>query len=296
MANIKLKKGFDLILKGQLTSDAITPANASPTYAIMPDDFQGIVPRMDVKEGQSVQAGATIYHDKNHEQIKVTAPVAGVVKEVRRGERRKIEAIIIEPDGSGRQVTHDKTAPVKKLLLESGLWVMMRQRPYDVVPAPDVAPRDIVVTCFDSAPLAPSLMHLLADDVRYVAPGVKALKELTDGNVYLCFRPNEEIDIDDAQVMTVQGPHPAGNAGVQLANIKPVNKGEVVWTLDVLTLARIGKLVKTGVVDFDTVVAVTGEGVSTPRLLKATMGCSILSLLQDDNVHDMRIISGNVLT
>ncbi len=296
MANIKLKKGFDLILKGQLTSDAITPANASPTYAIVPDDFQGIVPRMDVKEGQSVQAGATIYHDKNHEQIKVTAPVAGVVKEVRRGERRKIEAIIIEPDGSGRQVTHDKTAPVKKLLLESGLWVMMRQRPYDVVPAPDVAPRDIVVTCFDSAPLAPSLMHLLADDVRYVAPGVKALKELTDGNVYLCFRPNEEIDIDDAQVMTVQGPHPAGNAGVQLANIKPVNKGEVVWTLDVLTLARIGKLVKTGVVDFDTVVAVTGEGVSTPRLLKATMGCSILSLLQDDNVHDMRIISGNVLT
>ena len=296
MANIKLKKGFDLILKGQLTSDAITPANASPTYAIVPDDFQGIVPRMDVKEGQSVQAGATIYHDKNHEQIKVTAPVAGVVKEVRRGERRKIEAIIIEPDGSGRQVTHDKTAPVKNLLLESGLWVMMRQRPYDVVPAPDVAPRDIVVTCFDSAPLAPSLMHLLADDVRYVAPGVKALKELTDGNVYLCFRPNEEIDIDDAQVMTVQGPHPAGNAGVQLANIKPVNKGEVVWTLDVLTLARIGKLVKTGVVDFDTVVAVTGEGVSTPRLLKATMGCSILSLLQDDNVHDMRIISGNVLT
>ncbi|MBR1552087.1 MAG: Na(+)-translocating NADH-quinone reductase subunit A [Muribaculaceae bacterium] len=295
MANIKLKKGFDLILNGQLTSDAITPANTSPTYAIVPDDFQGIIPRMDVKEGESVQAGAIIYHDKNHEQIKVTAPVAGVVKEVRRGERRKIEAIIIEPDGSGGQVTHDNKKDVKELLLESGLWVMMRQRPYDVVPAPDVTPRDIVVTCFDSAPLAPSLMQVLADDVRYVAPGVEALKGLTRGNVYLCFRPDEEMDVLNAEVVTVQGPHPAGNAGVQLANIKPVNKGEVVWTLDVLTLARIGKLMKTGVVDFNTVVAVTGEGVSTPRLLKANMGCSIQSLLQDD-VQGMRIISGNVLT
>ena len=269
MANIKLKKGFDLNLQGRVTSNAILKAPKSTLYAVVPDDFEGIIPRMEVKEGDHVEAGAPLFHDKTHEDIKVVSPVAGLVKEVRRGERRKIEAVVIDPNNEGQRLMHDTKQDVKTLLLESGLWAMMRQRPYDVVPNPDVRPRDIFVTCFDSAPLAPNLIAMVQDKADYLAAGVKALKQLTDGDVYLGFRPGEEMNVEGAIVNTFEGPHPAGNAGVQIANTKPVNKGEVVWTMDVVTLSRIGELAKTGFVSFDTVVAVSGEGIKEPRLVSA---------------------------
>ncbi len=296
MANIKLKKGFDLNLQGRVTSTAILKAPKSTLYAVVPDDFQGIIPRMEVKEGDHVEAGAPLFHDKTHEDIKVVSPVAGLVKEVRRGERRKIEAVVIDPNNESQRLMHDTKQDVKTLLLESGLWAMMRQRPYDVVPNPDVRPRDIFVTCFDSAPLAPNLIAMVQDKADYLAAGVKALKQLTDGDVYLGFRPGEEMNVEGAIVNTFEGPHPAGNAGVQIANTKPVNKGEVVWTMDVVTLSRIGELAKTGFVSFDTVVAVSGEGIKEPRLVSATMGCTMASLLQDEDVDGKRIICGNVLT
>ena len=150
---IKLKKGYNLNLKGGISDTSIVNAPMAQTYAIVPDDFNGIVPRLEKKEGDHVAAGEPIYHDKACEAIKVCSPVCGTVKEVRRGERRKIEAIVIEPDG-GTDTAKISTASVKEALLQSGIWAMLRQRPYDVVPSPDATPRDIFVTCFDSAPLA----------------------------------------------------------------------------------------------------------------------------------------------
>ena len=128
---IKLKKGYDLKLQGGIVSDEVTPASKSALYAVIPDDFTGIVPRMEVKEGENVAAGDVLYHDKNYESIKVTSPVAGVVKAVNRGERRKIESIVIEPDNSGNKKTFDLKNDAKSVLLESGLWCMTRQRPYE---------------------------------------------------------------------------------------------------------------------------------------------------------------------
>lgn len=296
MATIKLKKGFDLKLKGAiLTPDVNSPA-ASSLYAIVPDDFAGIVPRLDKKAEEHVMAGEPIFHDKNFEQVKVVAPVSGTVKEVKHGERRKIEEIIIEPDGTGKRLKHDLSHPALDVLVESGLWVMMRQRPYDVVPNPAIRPRDIFVTAFDSAPLAPSLTTVLGDSTQYLAKAVEVMSSLTDGKVYIGCKAGEEIQVPGAEVYSFSGPHPAGNVGVQTANIKPVNKGDTVWTLDIVTLARIGELFTTGMVSHDTVVAITGECVSEPHYVKATMGCTIESLLGSTTDANTRIISGNVLT
>lgn len=300
MALIKIKRGFDLNLKGKITQDEVKMAQLSQTYAVVPDDFTGIIPRMEKKEGDAVAAGEAIYHDKNDEKIKVTSPVSGTVKQVVRGDRRKIMAVVIEPDGQHDNCkTFDTRENPKVLLLESGLWPMLRQRPYDIVPCSTVRPRDIFITGFDSAPLAPSLKMVLGEDENFLPKAIEVLSTMTDGKVYLGVPTHYTFNDTDAEVNIFAGPHPSGNAGVQVANIKPVNKGEVVWTLDVVTAARIGKLFETGKVDYSTTVAVTGSGVETPRYLKATMGCQLEALLKDNIINDSkskRIISGNVLT
>jgi Na+-transporting NADH:ubiquinone oxidoreductase subunit A len=299
MALIKLKKGVDINLKGKISDEKVIDASSSETYAIVPDDFTGVIPRMEKKEGEKVAAGEPLYHDKNDEKVKVTSPVSGTLKQVVRGDRRKILAVIIEPDNEGRAVAFDTRENPKALLLESGLWPMLRQRPYDIVPTSNARPRDIFITAFDSAPLAPSLKLVLGDDEKYLNKAVEVLSTMTDGKVYLGCSPTEQFTDTGAVTNTFSGPHPAGNAGVQVANIKPVNKGEVVWTLDVVTAARIGKLFETGKMDYSTVVAVNGPGVASPAYIKTTIGCTLHSLLDGrlcDNGKEPRIIGGNVFT
>ena len=298
MAMIKLKKGYDLKLKGGIINDAIKEAPTPAHCAIVPDDFSGIIPRMEKKEGEQVKAGEALYHDKTEERIKVTSPVSGTVKAIVRGERRKIEQIVVECDGNDDHKKLDPSSPIDALL-DSGLWAMLRQRPYDIVPSPDVTPRDIFVTCFDSAPLAPNLKLVLGDYISYLEQGVEVLSKLTTGSVYLGCRAGEELEAKGAETVAFKGPHPAGNAGIQAGNIKPVNKGEVIWTTDVVTVARIGKLFATGTVDFNTVVAITGEQVAEPRYIATVMGAPMGMLLEgllSDNGKPNRIISGNVLT
>ena len=298
MATVKLKKGFDIQLLGAITDSGITAGELPLSVAVVPDDFHGIIPRMEKKEGERVASGEPLYHDKNHEAIKVVSPVSGTVKEVRRGERRHIDAIVVIPDGTADAVTHDLKRPALDVLLDSGLWAMIRQRPYDVVPSPDVRPRDVFVTAFDSAPLAPDLDVVLGDKRKYIAKGVDVLNGLTDGKVYIGIREGQSIDAPSAVVTTFVGPHPAGNVGIQAANTVPVNKGETVWTMDIVTLARIGELFTTGKVSHDTVVAITGEMVQQPRYVSTVMGADLETVLKNEltNVAMSRIISGNVLT
>ena len=298
MATVKLKKGFDIQLLGAITDSGITAGERPLSVAVVPDDFHGIIPRMEKKEGERVASGEPLYHDKNHEAIKVVSPVSGTVKEVRRGERRHIDAIVVIPDGTADAVTHDLKRPALDVLLDSGLWAMIRQRPYDVVPSPDVRPRDVFVTAFDSAPLAPDLDVVLGEKRKYIAKGVEVLNGLTDGKVYIGIREGQSIDAPGAVVTTFVGPHPAGNVGIQAANTVPVNKGETVWTMDIVTLARIGELFTTGKVSHDTVVAITGEMVQQPRYVSTVMGADLESVLKNEltNVAMSRIISGNVLT
>ena len=297
MATVRLKKGFDIHLLGEIEGKDIAFTSPAQSVAVVPDDFQGIIPRMEKKEGEHVAAGEPLYHDKNDEAIKVVSPISGIVKEVRRGERRHIDAIIISPEGNDT-VVHDTKRPSFDVLLDSGLWVMLRQRPYDVVPSPSVRPRDIFVTAFDSAPLAPDLDVVMGDKSEYIAKGVEVLNGLTDGKVYIGIREGQSFEVPGAEVTTFIGPHPAGNAGIQAANTSPVNKGETVWTLDIVTLARIGELFTTGKVSHDTVVAITGEMTLQPQYVKTVMGADMATVLKNQpiNVAQSRIISGNVLT
>ena len=298
MSTVRLKKGFDITLLGAIEGTEIAFTSPSRSVAVVPDDFHGIIPRMEKKEGEHVAAGEPLYHDKNYEAIKVVSPVSGTVKEVRRGERRHIDAIIIAPNGND-VLALDLKRPAEEVLLASGLWAMLRQRPYDVVPVPGVKPRDVFVTAFDSAPLSPDLDVVLGDKREYIGKGVEVLNSLSEGKVYIGIGEGQSIDAPGAEVNTFIGPHPAGNAGVQAANLVPVNKGETVWTLDIVTLARIGELFTTGKVSHDTVVAVNGEMVEHPRYVSTVMGAELASLLKDqlkEDAAECRIISGNVLT
>lgn len=303
MANlIKLKRGYDLKLKGGIASEEVTPAVKSDLYAVTPDDFTGIVPRMEVREGDKVAAGDALYHDKTFTDVKVVTPISGTVEAIIRGERRKIESIVVKPDGNlDNRKMHDITngSDIKSTLLSAGLWCMMRQRPYDIVPNPNAEIRDIFVTCFDSAPLAPSLRTALHGYDKYIDKGAEILKTLTKGTVYLCCRANDVYETPYSETVIFKGPHPAGNAGVQAANIAPVNKGETIVTLDIVMLARIGHLFTKGYVSFETLVAVVGSEVAIPKYVSAIIGCQVGTLVNGNlknGTDALRIISGNVLS
>lgn len=304
---ITIKKGLDISLTGEAAfPDGSAYEVVRPrSVAVVPDDFIGITPKLEVKEGDVVKAGSSLLHDKSVADVKIVSPVAGKVAAVVRGERRKIERVVIAPDDDAAYCEFDVANVadrdrLRRLLMESGLWAMMRQRPYDVVPAASSVPRDIFVTGFDSAPLAPDLDAVLRGAKSELEAGVKALASLTDGKVYVCMRAGNNIgELAGAENVVVRGPHPAGNAGVQIANIAPVNKGETVWTLDLYTLYRIGSLMLRGRIDFSAVVALTGSEVRNPRYVRTVPGCDMESLLRGDLKTDgshKRVISGNVLT
>lgn len=302
--SIKIKKGLDLRLVGGV--DAVKPERRrfSPKRcAIVPDDFRGFIPKLEIKEGDLVKAGDPILRDKNHEAVKLTSPVSGKVESIVRGARRKIERIVIESDGKGDARKFDvKTSDpdsIRALLAASGLWAKMRQRPYDIVPDDNATFRDIFVSGIDSAPLAADIAaNIDNEDAR---EGAKILTKITDGCVYIGLRENSSLDfsgINRVVTVGVTGPHPAGNAGVQIANVKPVNKDEIVLTLDITALAQIGKFFSTGEVPYSTVVALTGSEVKNPKLIE-TVECAELSPILEGELSDTahkRIISGNVLT
>lgn len=301
---INLKRGHDLMLEGSLPSDCKLQKAQVKFFAVCPDDFPGFIPKLDVKEGDNVLCGSSLMHHKDYDDMKLVSPVAGKVTKVMRGERRKILFVEIElaaeQSPSLKFKNENSKEVLQKMLLNSGLWAMMRQRPYDIVPSPNAVPVNIFVTGFSSAPLAATLENNSIVTLPRLEAGVKLLKEFTSGNIYISVRPGAKFnDIKGAEMVEVKGPHPAGNAGVQAANIAPVNKGETIWTLDLTTLARIGKLALESEVDWSTEVALVGPEVEKPELLSTFCGANIGELvtgnLKDDGKHK-RIVSGDVLS
>lgn len=300
---INLKRGLDLKIQGGVPAGCGVAEVEAQLFAICPDDFPGLVPKMEVREGDAVACGTPLMCDKNTSDIKLVSPVDGVVERVVRGDRRKILRVEVRKNTGTTAETaipNIKDAEsAKALMMESGLWAMMRQRPYDIIPHPEATPRDIFVTAFDSAPLAPSLEEAVAGCDKEIAAGVKALAMLTSGSVYISTRPDSKINIPQGAVhYIVNGAHPAGNAGIQAANIKPINKGEVIWTLDIVTVARLGKLILTGKADWKTTIALTGSKISSPRLISVEAGASISEILGSEVAtcsEHSRVISGSVL-
>ena len=299
---ISIKKGLDLPLAGAYEGDPKTVADvAVETVAIIPDDFPGFIPKVDVKPGDVVEAGDALMHHKNSTGVKLVSPVSGVVDAVERGERRKVLSVKVKADGRELNKKFDTKASedaegIVALLSESGLLAMMRRRPYDIVPDPAVLPRDIFVTAFDSAPLA---VNAPAGDKAVYEAAVAWLAKVTTGKVYISRREGQNFpDVSGAVTVDVKGPHPAGLVGVQIANIKPVNKGETVWTLNADTLYKIGTIATTGSVDWHTRVAVVGSSVQKPYVARTVCGAAVEPLLKGhvDGKEHLRIIAGNVLT
>ncbi len=298
MKSIRIKKGLDIHLNGEASAEI---DNISGTqFGIVPDDFPGYTWKVKVKAGDKVNAGDPLLYAKESEDIVLTSPVSGEIAEVRRGERRKILAIVVKSDGNSSSVARniEKTSEkISEALKSTGLWAMMRQRPYDIVPRVDAVPRDIFVAGFDSAPLAP---ELLTNDVnKWLETGLEALSMLTTGKVYVSVRQGTNLTSNFAEIIEITGPHPSGNAGVMISHIRPVNKGETVWTLDITTVARIGKLISKGELDYSATVAVVGSGIENPHYVQTVIGISVSELLKNFKIkgnEEMRVISGNVLT
>lgn len=303
---IKFTKGLDLKIAGAVASDAIVEVPVNHCAMTM-DDFPGFVPKVAAKEGQAVQPGSPLLYDKNNPVMKIVSPIAGVVKEIKRGDRRKI--LYVEVESRHSEADEPVITPVKdadsarRFLAESGMLALMRRRPFDIVPNPDEPVRDIFVTGFDSAPLADSVkvLNTLFKPEDYEA-GIAVLTKVTAGKVYVTVRHDHPFGaLKGAEVVEVEGVNPAGVVGFQIAQIAPINKGEVVWTMDIATLGRIGKLARTGQFEMRTVVAITGPEVKKPsrgRVL-TTIGAPMDVLLKNRLVpaeHHRRIISGNVLT
>lgn len=295
---IKIKKGLDIPLSGAASGD-IVKGKSEGIFGIVPDDFPGFKWKTAVKPGDAVKAGDPLLYAKEDESLKLVSPADGVVEDVHRGERRKIEYVSVKGNASNVKVEkpgNDRES-ILACLKNCGLFAMLRQRPFDMVPFMPQAPRDIFVTAMDTAPLAPLMLKDI--DAARLEKGLEILSHLTDGKVYLAVPQGSGIASKAAEVVEVSGPHPAGNVGVHISHIKPVNKGEVVWTLNAETAARIGGVWKDGTLDMTTCVALTGPEVENPHMISTFIGASIESLtngeLKKDDVHK-RIISGNVLT
>lgn len=296
---IKIKKGLDLKLIGEATSDIANIANPKTTFAVYPCDYPGFTPKLAKKEGDLVKAGEIILFDKSDNDIAIVSPVCGHISRVERGERRKIERIEITANDSNEPLSFNTSDTTKdtiiKLLKQSGLWTRMRQRPYDIIPESGKEPRDIFITCFDSAPLA---IEKICQDNKDFRKGVEILSKITNGKVHLCCREGNTIETNYSTTHIISGPHPAGNISIQIEKISPINKGETVWGLSGDTVTKIGYLFNTGKLDFSCTVAVTGESVRKPQILSAIEGQQISDFTKGNfkDTENIRIISGNVLT
>ena len=302
---IKIKKGLDINLKGK-ASEVLLNGGSSATYALVPDSYNGIMPKVVAKVGDKVKAGSVLFVDKNRPEIKFVSPVSGEVAAVNRGEKRKVLSVVVKPDTQvvyeefgKKNVASMKADEVKEALLTAGMWPFIKQRPYDIVANPAESPRDIFVSAFYSAPLAPNFDFILKGQEADFHAGLSALAKMTAGKVYVGVRKGSAAaKVSGVEVVEVEGPHPAANVGVQINNIKPVNKGEVVWTVNPDDVIIMGRLFNKGVADFSRLVVLTGSETTERGYIKTIAGCTIESLVAGkimDNGH-IRVISGNVLT
>lgn len=308
---IKIKKGLDIKMKGN-AKEVTTKVETSELFSVRPDDFHGIKPKVLVKEGETVKVGTVLFQSKTNPEIKFVSPASGEVIAVNRGDRRKVLDIRIKSDGNFDSVEFPKCAPsnmsaeeVKAALLNSGLFAFIKQRPFDVVANPSDEPKAIFISGFDSSPLAPNYDgYVMVGREEDFQLGIDALSKLTSGDINIGINARSASKIykgtKGVKLHEFDGPHPAGNVGVQIHHIDPINKGEVVWTINAQDVATIGSAFKTGKLNFSKVVALTGSEVINPTYFKMRMGECISNIIanniQGGENANVRYISGNPLT
>lgn len=300
---IKLTKGLDLPMEGSAECRLSSVCRPS-VFSIIPDHFEGIKPRLVVKEGARVKAGSAVFSNKQNEEMLFTSPVSGTVIEVVRGERRKIMAIRIEADAVTEyehfEVKAGNADEVRALLLKSGLWSLLRQRPYDCIAMPEKTPKAVFVSAFDSAPLAPDYDYVVKGHAAELQAAVNALAMLAP--VYVGVRVGKASqdfrNLKNCVITEFDGPHPAGNVSVQINHILPIAKGETVYVANPQDLLIIGRLLLKGIVDMQRMVALTGDLACERAYYNVLPGMPLDAVLRG-NVHKevaYRIVSGNVLS
>lgn len=305
-ADITLRKGLTIPLKGD-ADRTITLSKPSTTFTLYPDDFHGVTPKMISKEGDKVSAGQPIFYAKAHPEIQFVSPVSGTLSKIVRGAKRRILAIELHSDGKDKAVKHkvgtlDKlnAEEVKALLLASGCWPFIKQRPYDIVANPSSTPKGIFISGFNTAPLAADISFILETQQEDFQHGIDVLAKLS--KVHLSVSANDSSflsSVKAAEIHRIKGIHPAGNVGVQIHHIDPINAGETAWVVQAEDVARIGRFFASGTFDSLRTVAVVGPVVSSPSYFQTQIGAGVASLLEAAGVQangQIRIINGDVLS
>lgn len=303
---IKLRKGLTVNLKGCATETKL-PTKTADEYALVPDDFAGVTPKVVVREGDRVKAGDALFVNKNCPDVKFASPVSGMVTAVVRGERRKVLCVKVKADKEqvyadfGKHLISSLSAEeVKQELLDAGLFGYINQLPYAVSTTPDTTPKAIFVSALRDMPLAGDFEVELKGNEQDFQTGLCALSKLA--KVYLGIGSMQSaealVNATDVEVVVFDGPCPAGNVGVQVNHIDPVNKGEVVWTVDPTAVIFFGRLFNTGKVNLMRTIAIAGSEVKQPAYIDALVGTPIATLLEGntDDARKVRIINGNPLT
>ncbi|MCR5013808.1 MAG: Na(+)-translocating NADH-quinone reductase subunit A [Bacteroidales bacterium] len=312
---ITIRKGLDIPVDGSAAL-RVTDARNVTTCAVKPVDFVGLTPRLLVEEEQQVQVGDALFCDKQDERIRFTSPANGIVKAVVRGEKRKLLEVVVEAadNGNASYPLPKDADELRETMLRCGLWTMLRQRPFGTVANPDAKPKAVFVSGFDSAPLAPDYDFLMQGREAFLAKGLEALAMLSGKTVHLCLRPDQRLvtkmshyTLPQLHIHLVKGPHPAGNIGTQIAHIDPINKGEVVWTMNLQDVAVLGELVSTGTYRPEKLVALAGPQLGNAHYFHVRQGACVAPLLsgqlphadfpkmQEDSPKGSRVISGDIL-
>ena len=301
---IRLRRGLDINLAGR-AEKTIVALKPDGTFALRPDSFEGIKPKVLVKEGDKVKAGEALFINKAYPNVKFSSPVSGTVSLVERGDRRKLLSVRIEADKeqefidfgvkdiatlSGEQVVEN--------LLEAGLFGYINQLPYAISTNPETKPKAIFVSALRDMPLAGDFEFELQGQKKDFQTGLTALSRIAKTYLGIGSEQNITVAGNDVEVVKFSGKCPAGNVGVQVNHIDPVNKGEVVWTVDPTAVIFFGRLFNTGKVDLRRTVALAGSEVTTPHYTEMLVGQNIDTLLNGayDSTKSVRIIMGNPLT
>ena len=306
--NIKLRRGLDIPIAGSAALQ-LGEVNATDIIAVKPGDFKGLAPRLLVREGDSVLAGSPVLADKQSADILITAPVSGTVESIVRGEKRKLLEVRIRADKTceyldfgAHNALRMTAAEVCELLCKSGLWAGIVQRPYGILAQPGTEPKAIFISAFSTAPLAADTEFTLRNELQNIQAGIDALAKLTKGGIHFSINAATSASspfhkVEHVIMHEVSGKHPAGNVGIQIANIDPIQKGETVWTVSLMLVAAIGRLMNTGKVDLRRKVALTGPVAKDPCYVEVLPGTPMKAFAPyyDNSKGDVRFVSGNVL-
>lgn len=306
-----LKKGLDLPISGE-PENTIHSGHKIGTIAVLGTDFVGMKPSMEVSEGDAVKRGQVLFTDKKNPGVKFTAPGAGTIEAINRGAKRALQSVVIKLDYAGQedeitfnqykseQLDSISEEDIRAQLIDSGSWIALRTRPYSKTPKIDAKPHSIFVTAIDTNPLAADPASIINHEDRAEAfqDGLKILKKLTDGKVFVCKAPGANIPVNQDNQITVEefsGPHPAGLVGTHIHYLDPVNANKSVWTIGYQDVIAWGKLFTTGKLWIQRIVSLAGPVVPNPRLVRTRLGANIEEMVSQELIEvECRVISGSV--